>query len=304
MKPARKPIAVVMAAYNAEKTISAAIESVLSQDFGYFSFRILDDCSTDRTSQIIKYYAELDNRIVHIRQPERLGYAAALHRGLQGMPAEFIITCDADDTMRPGALRRLLTEARKTDAKVVIAPYVRICGDKQQLVKPRSDIGGLNDMPIDTVHFSLCNKLIASTLIDPLASPVPGFDRWADLSVVARVIAQNPEVAVIDTPVYNYFDHAGASSLTKSNKNRTLHDRIAITDHLIEWFREQELESVNSEFLNHLKFCAKVKYARNPERDMKKWGAIYPEINRRIMSLRHIPFHFRLLFRAAALLYG
>ena len=42
-------ISVIMPAYNAEKYIAEAIDSILGQTFGDFEFIILNDCSTDRT---------------------------------------------------------------------------------------------------------------------------------------------------------------------------------------------------------------------------------------------------------------
>lgn len=51
-------------AYNAEKTLRRAIESILNQTYGDFLFYILDNGSTDGTRDIIRYYAEKDDRIV------------------------------------------------------------------------------------------------------------------------------------------------------------------------------------------------------------------------------------------------
>ncbi len=52
-----------MPVYNAERYVSEAIESVLSQTFKDFEFLILDDGSTDGSLAILKGYAERDPRI-------------------------------------------------------------------------------------------------------------------------------------------------------------------------------------------------------------------------------------------------
>ena len=68
-------ISVLMPAYNAEKYIKEAIESILNQTFSNFEFIIIDDGSIDATEEIIKSFK--DSRIVyilsliHISEPTR-----------------------------------------------------------------------------------------------------------------------------------------------------------------------------------------------------------------------------------------
>ena len=49
-------VSVLMPAYNAEKFISEAIESILDQTYKNFEFIIIDDASTDKTWEIMKRY--------------------------------------------------------------------------------------------------------------------------------------------------------------------------------------------------------------------------------------------------------
>ena len=59
----RPLVSVILPVYNQQNFIAETIESVLSQTFRDFEFLILDDGSTDRSAEIIKSYAEKDNRI-------------------------------------------------------------------------------------------------------------------------------------------------------------------------------------------------------------------------------------------------
>ena len=69
-------ISLIMAAYNAEKYIEAAIESILKQTYRNWELIIVDDGSVDRTPIIVDEYAKLDERIkvVHTKNS---GTAAA-----------------------------------------------------------------------------------------------------------------------------------------------------------------------------------------------------------------------------------
>lgn len=56
-------ISIIMAAYNTEKTIEQAINSVLSQTHTNFELLVVNDCSTDRTAELVKSIAAKDSRV-------------------------------------------------------------------------------------------------------------------------------------------------------------------------------------------------------------------------------------------------
>ncbi len=86
-----------MPAYNAEQYISEAIESILNQTFQDFEFIIIDDCSSDRTWDIIQEYARKDNRIIINRNQINLGIAGNRNKLKKMAKGEYIIWQDADD---------------------------------------------------------------------------------------------------------------------------------------------------------------------------------------------------------------
>ncbi len=66
-------ISIGIPVYNGEKTIRAALNSVLAQTFSDFEVTISDNASTDQTAEICKEYAELDSRIKYLRQQPNIG---------------------------------------------------------------------------------------------------------------------------------------------------------------------------------------------------------------------------------------
>lgn len=92
-------VSVIMPAYNAEKYIAEAIDSILAQTYTDYEFIILNDCSTDRTEEIILSFK--DSRIVYLKNEENMGVAKTLNRGLSVARGEYIARMDADDISLP-----------------------------------------------------------------------------------------------------------------------------------------------------------------------------------------------------------
>lgn len=88
-------VSVIMPAYNAEKYIKEAIDSILNQTFKDFEFIIINDGSIDSTEDIIKSYT--DPRIKIINHDTNQGIYASRSDGLKMAQGEFIAILDSDD---------------------------------------------------------------------------------------------------------------------------------------------------------------------------------------------------------------
>ena len=84
-----------MPAYNCEKYISQAIDSILNQTYENFELLIADDCSTDNTKKIIDRY--IDERIKRIHNDRNLGYLQASNKLFALCKGNYITFQDADD---------------------------------------------------------------------------------------------------------------------------------------------------------------------------------------------------------------
>jgi len=92
-------VSVVMPAYNAEKYIEEAIDSILNQTFSDFEFIIINDGSTDQTEKIIVSY--IDSRIIYLKNEKNSGIVVTLNKGLAVAKGEYIARMDSDDISLP-----------------------------------------------------------------------------------------------------------------------------------------------------------------------------------------------------------
>lgn len=95
---------IVIPAYNAERWLEEAIDSVFAQSEQDWELIVIDDGSTDRTAAIATQYSEARLRLVS--QPNS-GQSAAQNCGLRESRGEFLLLLDSDDRLRPYALQYL-----------------------------------------------------------------------------------------------------------------------------------------------------------------------------------------------------
>lgn len=97
-------VSIIMPAYNAERYIGEAIDSVLAQTLADWELIVVDDGSTDRTPVILRYIGDARVRILHQKNQ---GPASARNAGLEAANGTYVAFLDADDLYLPSALADL-----------------------------------------------------------------------------------------------------------------------------------------------------------------------------------------------------
>ena len=119
MTTAERPlVSVVTPFYNTKDYLAEAIESVLAQTYRHFEYLLVDNISTDGSADIAHHYAELDDRIRVVKNPEFVSQPANYNGALAQVPprADYIKILQADDKLFPRCLEEMvaLMEAQPT----------------------------------------------------------------------------------------------------------------------------------------------------------------------------------------------
>lgn len=101
-------VSVIVTAYNEERDLAAKLENTLTLDYPRELLEIIvaSDCSTDRTDEITRAFAERGVRLV--RQPQRLGKTAAQNMAVREARGEIILFSDATSLYQPDVLRVMM----------------------------------------------------------------------------------------------------------------------------------------------------------------------------------------------------
>lgn len=116
-------VTVIMPAYNCEKYIKEAIDSVIAQTFQSWELLVIDDCSKDHTLEIALEAAGVDSRIKVIRQEKNGGVSKARNTGIDYAAGEWIALLDSDDYWTSDKLEKQYQCAMDYNADIVYCSY-------------------------------------------------------------------------------------------------------------------------------------------------------------------------------------
>lgn len=120
-------VSVIMPSLNSAKFIDAAIASVLAQTHTDLELIVIDNPSTDRTTEIVAKHAAQDRRVKHIQPEQHLkGAAQTRNLGLVLAKGNYIAFLDSDDIWSPEKLARQLTEMKRTGCPFAYTAYAVI----------------------------------------------------------------------------------------------------------------------------------------------------------------------------------
>lgn len=114
-------VSIIMPAYNAESYIKDSIDSVLSQTHTNFELIVVDDCSKDKTVQVLRSLNDPRIKIVELK--ENVGTGDARNCGLQVSQGQYISFIDADDVWLPQKLELQLKHMQQTKAPISHTSY-------------------------------------------------------------------------------------------------------------------------------------------------------------------------------------
>lgn len=109
---------VIVPVYNVEQYLNECLDSIICQDYDNFEIIIVDDGSTDSSSDICDFYAEKDKKIKVIHKKNG-GLSSARNVGIELAIADYLVFFDSDDVMEKGCLKKF-NETLDADTDVLI----------------------------------------------------------------------------------------------------------------------------------------------------------------------------------------
>lgn len=213
-----------MPAYNAEKYLREAIDSILAQTFTDFELIIINDGSTDFTKDIILSYT--DQRIRYIENEQNSGICVTLNKGLDAARGRYIARMDSDDISLP---RRLEVQVQYMDSHPeigVAGTDIEIFGDGM-----KSQVFNFDTNP----QVCRSNLIFSATLAHPTALIrksvladnhliYDDYYRGMEDHHLWWQIAQHSEISNVSEVLLRYRQHT--SQATRQNTDEEFKNRL------------------------------------------------------------------------------
>lgn len=200
-------ISVIVPVYNVGNLVRTCVGSILSQDFADFELILVDDGSTDDSGCICDEFTSRDSRVSVIHKKNG-NSASARNAGLDRANGEFVVFVDADDSLRAGALRTMLTRGISSGADLAVFSFATIGRNERLTIIPEeSDVHwdtALRRMLLYRFPSQPWAKLYKKSLFDGIRfDPRAQFGQDLICNMDA-LIHKRPNVACFPDVVYNY----------------------------------------------------------------------------------------------------
>ena len=290
-------VSVILTAFNEEKFIENAIDSVLNQTLKDFEIIVVNDGSTDNTLNIIENFN--DSRLKLINQ-ENMGPGASRNKALEKVVGEYVMYLDGDDWYHPQALEIAYNEAKSNDSDFTFFQMINYDENNGRLYEndwfnlnnfdesfedcvfsPKDIQGSIFDLSV-----GVCQKIYKTSFLKNIGAKFPEGIFFEDMPFFYYVLLKAEKISIIKRHLYYRRKHD--ASITHVVDEKFL-DTVPAGQELIRRF-------IENDWYDTYKFdliAYKINGPRFALRDIKENYKIplYELIKKDYLSIKHSQYY-------------
>ncbi len=279
-------VSVIIPVYKVEPYVARCARSLFEQTLEDIEFIFVDDCSPDRSVEIIKEvladYPDRKEQVRFVRTPRNGGLARARVFGLKFATGDYIIHCDSDDAVTPDAYRQMYEKAVAEDLDVVTCDFQVFAGNaswvQSQYSEPGREIG---DILTGKVWSNVWSRMSRLCLWDDII--LPRGDMWEDMAFTIQTIARADRIGYIPIPLYLYYIRSGSISCSWDMQAsiKKWRSQVANVELILEYLSDVTTVTWQPADIIKLKYrCRSVlkAYIQIPQ-FYRRWRETFPEVD-------------------------
>ena len=206
-------VSVIVPVYGVEKYIERCARSLFEQTLEDIEFIFVDDCTPDKSIEILKNvledYPQRKKQVKIERHEKNRGLPIARQSGLKVASGDYIIHCDSDDWVDVTMYEKMFNKALEEDADMVVCDYYRTDG-----VTHRDILGFISmqkepfirEMLYMRTSWAVWNKLAKRDLYHPNFT-YPTGAMAEDLLISTQLALLSKRISFLRDPFYYYYDN-------------------------------------------------------------------------------------------------
>lgn len=234
-------VTVIVPVYQSKEYLSGCLDSVIEQTYTLLEIIVVDDGSTDGSSEICDEYSLKDNRIKVIHQKNG-GLSSARNAGIDICSGEYITFVDSDDIIADCMISSMVNMAQKEHADIVKIGVIRKYAyseckpveKKYEVFSNKTILHKIYSTNSQTICG--CGKLFKKSVIGNIRFPVGKY--YEDEFFVPKVYARSKKVVMSDSEYYFYMQRDNDSIMRGKINDKKVEDSLWITEERIESFRK------------------------------------------------------------------
>ncbi len=313
-------VSVVLPIYNVEKYLKKCLESIINQTLKDTEIICINDCSADNCGNIIKEYAEKDNRIKFINNEDNIGVGFSRNIGIDLSNGEYISFIDSDDFIESNYLENLYTTAKKYDADIVFTNNIYTVNGSKGYIKPyyhnrlkrwKKDFKdkcfeGISNFNVSTIEkentpeyplVSSVNKIFKKDFITNNFLKFQNYIVAEDSDFFYKYLVYNPKMYYNNNAEYYYVQRKSSAVHSIEKDEKTVSDALSVFSNIFNFYKEKNinlLQESNYYNFNSFLFVFNNYKASNKDEFYKKCHELMKKLNPEIDRDKHAFYAYSL----------
>lgn len=303
-------VSVIVPVYGVEKYIERCARSLFEQTLDDIEFIFVDDCTPDRSIEILKSviekyrlrFAEKKYDVRMVSMPTNSGQAAVRRHGIQLATGDYIIHCDSDDWVDVTMYEKMYNKAIEEGSDVVVCDFCYSDGINYSQAKKSCFTKDIQTFLIDLLtHKSVpssWNKLIKRSVYINSDIIYPKYPMAEDLTLISQIIYYCKTLSYIPEPLYVYYENHNSISKSAGEKQivKRFNDSISNISLLFDFFAAGKVgEQV------HIAYLTAIMYQKNrllplisQNKYYNMWTNTLPHVNKTLLKSSLVSYNDKL----------
>lgn len=223
---------IIVPVYNVEKEIRKCLDSIKNQTYGDFEVLCVDDCGKDSSMDIVKEYAQKDNRFKILTHEHNRGVSAARNTGLDNASGKYTMFVDSDDWLETNALEIIKDNFDKSKSEVIVFNIYNCYPDGKKEINDTTNFKKtqalLTENNLNTFIGVVWNRAYKTSLINDNHIRFPEGMIIEDSDFTFKISMHLKSVFIIEDVLYNYLRNREGSYTTEDAVNNRIKDEITV----------------------------------------------------------------------------